>query len=761
MSPAPASRIDLGITGMTCTSCSARVERKLNKLEGVEASVNFATETAAVSYDAARTTPEELLDVIRATGYEGFLLGARGTDGTDGTNGTDANGSREAPSAAPSGADSDARDPRLPVSAALSAPVAALSMIPAWQFPLWQWVALALITPVYLWGGWPFHRAALTNLRHGAFTMDTLVSLGTTAAYGWSAWALFFGSAGRPGLVMHMSLSGHAQGQALYLETVGVVITFLLLGRRLEERAKGRSSEALRHLLSLGAKEATALRGGREERVPAAALRPGDRVVVRPGEQIPADGVVAEGRSAVDESMLTGESVPVEVGPGARVTGATLNSSGRLVVDVTRVGEESTLAQMGRLVAQAQAGKAPVQRLVDRIAQVFVPVVMAVSAATLAGHLLLGSGGAAEALTAAVAVLIIACPCALGLATPTALLAGTGRGAQLGLLIRGPEVLQSTKRIDTILLDKTGTVTTGRMRLRRVTPVGGFSPEEVLRLAAAVEAGSEHPIGRAIVAAHGSSAAGEEGEEATPEPARDFRATAGSGISARVGERAVSVGRPEGDLRAHPAVTAAQREGATAVAVLVDGEAAGVISVADAPKEGSAEAIAALRGLGLEPMLLTGDGPGAAKAAARAVGIPEDSVYAEALPGDKVARVAALQRRGRTVAMVGDGMNDAAALAQADLGLAMGAGTDVAIEASDITLMNNDLRSAAEAIALARRTLGIIRGNLFWAFAYNAVLIPVAALGLLNPMLAGIAMAASSVLVVSNSLRLRRFTGLR
>ncbi|MGV0342650.1 heavy metal translocating P-type ATPase [Corynebacterium mastitidis] len=740
MSPAPASRIDLGITGMTCTSCSARVERKLNKLEGVEASVNFATETAAVSYDAARTTPEELLDVIRATGYEGFLLGARGADGTD------ANGTRETPAAAPPGADPGARDPRLPVSAALSAPVAALSMVPAWQFPLWQWVALALITPVFLWGGWPFHRAALTNLRHGAFTMDTLVSLGTTAAYGWSAWALFFGSAGRPGLVMHMSLSGHAQGQALYLETVGVVITFLLLGRRLEERAKGCSSEALRHLLSLGAKEATALRGGREERVPAAALRPGDRVVVRPGEQIPADGVVAEGRSAVDESMLTGESVPVEVGPGARVTGATLNSSGRLVVDVTRVGEESTLAQMGRLVAQAQAGKAPVQRLVDRIAQVFVPVVMAVSAVTLAGHLLLGSGGPAEALTAAVAVLIIACPCALGLATPTALLAGTGRGAQLGLLIRGPEVLQSTRRIDTILLDKTGTVTTGRMRLRRVTPVGGFSPEEVLRLAAAVEAACAATMARRM----GCS-----------EPARDFRATAGSGISARVGERAVSVGRPEGDLHAHPAVAAAQREGATAVAVLVDGEAAGVISVADAPKEGSAEAIAALRGLGLEPMLLTGDGPGAAKAAARAVGIPEDSVYAEALPGDKVARVAALQRRGRTVAMVGDGMNDAAALAQADLGLAMGAGTDVAIEASDITLMNNDLRSAAEAIALARRTLGIIRGNLFWAFAYNAVLIPVAALGLLNPMLAGIAMAASSVLVVSNSLRLRRFRGLR
>ncbi|KQB84733.1 heavy metal translocating P-type ATPase [Corynebacterium oculi] len=733
------THIDLGITGMTCTSCSSRVERKLNKMEGVQATVNFATETASVSYDPSRTSPNALLDTIRATGYEGFRLHPEP-------------GATEAPKTAGEASQSATpkADTRLWLSTLLSLPVVVLSMIPAWQFPHWQWLAFALISPVFFWGGWPFHRAALINLRHGAFTMDTLISLGSTTAYAWSMWALFLGGAGEPGMVMHMSLSAHAHAgtSEIYLETVGVVISFLLLGRYFEDRAKGRSSEALRHLLNMGAKEATVLRGEREERVPVARLAVGDLVVVRPGEKIPADATVIEGTSAVDESMLTGESLPVEVTPGGRVTGATINTSGKLTLRVERVGEESTLAQIGRLVTQAQAGKAPVQRLVDRIAQVFVPVVMAISALTLAGHLLLGSGSTADAFAAAVSVLIIACPCALGLATPTALLVGTGRGAQMGLLIRGPEAIESARKIDTIVLDKTGTVTTGIMRLSEVITLGGYSEREALRLAAAVEAGSEHPIGKAIATAMG--------EEELP-AASDIQAHSGHGISGLVNGRRITVARPGPALREHEVVTRAQRSGATPVVMSVDDEPAAIIVVADTPKPTSAEAIAALRDLGLRPMLLTGDNAGAAATTARAVGISEEDVLAEVLPQDKVAQVAALQRQGRTVAMVGDGINDAAALAQADLGLAMGAGTDVAIEASDITLMNNDLRSAADALRLARRTLGTIRGNLFWAFAYNVVLIPVAALGLLNPMFSGIAMAASSVLVVSNSLRLRGF----
>ncbi|WPF66087.1 MULTISPECIES: heavy metal translocating P-type ATPase [unclassified Corynebacterium] len=732
---APA-QIDLGITGMTCTSCSSRVERKLNKMEGVRATVNFATETASVTYDPALTGPDSLLATIRATGYEGFPLRAEAGE---------AGGGEEAMAA--EGASKSKPDARLWLSALLSLPVVVLSMIPAWQFTHWQWLAFALISPVFFWGGWPFHRAALINLRHGAFTMDTLISLGSTAAYAWSVWALFLGGAGEPGMVMRMSLSAHAHaGTAeIYLETVGVVISFLLLGRYFEERAKGKSSEALRHLLSMGAREATVLRGEREERVPIAVLAVGDRAVVRPGEKIPADGVVIEGTSAVDESMLTGESLPVEMGPGARVTGATLNTTGRIVLRVERVGEDTTLAQIGRLVSQAQAGKAPVQRLVDRIAQIFVPVVIAVAALTLTGHLLLGSGSTADAFAAAVSVLIIACPCALGLATPTALLVGTGRGAQMGLLIRGPEAIESARRIDTIVLDKTGTVTTGAMSLREVIPLADLSEREVLDLAAAVEAGSEHPIGRTIAAA------------GTGLTARDAQAQPGQGISAQVAGRSVTVGRPHAALLDHEAVARARRDGTTPVAVSVGDTPVGIIVVADTPKPTSAEAVTALRDLGLRPMLLTGDNGGAATATARAVGIAEADVLAEVLPQDKVEHIAALQRQGRTVAMVGDGMNDAAALAQADLGLAMGAGTDVAIEASDITLMNNDLRSAADALRLARRTLGTIRGNLFWAFAYNVVLIPVAALGLLNPMFAGMAMAASSVLVVGNSLRLRGF----
>jgi Cu+-exporting ATPase len=745
LEPVDVIHLDLGITGMTCTSCSNRVERKLNKLDGVEATVNFATESASVDYDPSKADPEALIDTVRGAGYDAFAMAGETQDDTP----------DDSQSRVDTARDNEAADlkKRTIVSALVTVPVVLLSMVPALQFDNWQWAVLTMVTPVYFWGGAPFHRATLANLRDGAFTMDTLVSMGTTAAYLWSLWALFLGNAGMTGMTMEMHLlPSDTTMDEIYLETAAVVITFLLLGRWFETRAKGRSSEALRTLLDLGAKDATVLRDGAEVRVPAGKLQVDDVVVVRPGEKIAADGVVTDGSSAVDESMLTGESVPVEVTVGSTVTGATINTSGRILVTVSRTGEDSTLAQMARLVTDAQSKKAPVQRLVDRISQVFVPVVILVAIATLIIHIATG-GGVAPAFTAAVAVLIIACPCALGLATPTALLVGTGRGAQLGLLIKGPEVLESTRRVNTVVMDKTGTVTSGVMSVSEVTADADRdgSGEQLLTLAAAVEAGSEHPIARAIV---------REAEKHGPVPeVTDFNTTAGHGVTGRVDGSTVTVGRPATALpdALQHAFDRAQDAGGTPIVVEVDGRAAGVVTVRDTVKPTSAEAVAGLKELGLTPMLLTGDNEGAARAVAAEVGIDPAHVIAGVMPDEKVDHVEKLQAEGRNVAMVGDGVNDAAALAAAELGLAMGAGTDVAIEASDITLMNDDLRSAVDAIRLSRRTLGTIRGNLFWAFAYNVALIPVAAVGLLNPMLAGVAMAFSSVFVVSNSLRLRGF----
>ncbi|MDK8671200.1 heavy metal translocating P-type ATPase [Corynebacterium sp. MSK195] len=713
------SHLDLGVTGMTCTSCSSRVERKLNKLEGVSASVNFATEAAAIEYDSQTVSPQELISVVEGAGYGAFdMAGAKA----------------EEPQAEKSSDGALLR--RTIISGALSLPLMVVSMWPALQFSNWQWACAIIATIVYIFGGAPFHTATWTNLKHGSFTMDTLITMGTSAAYFWSLWALFFGNAGEPGMKMHMTLDANAaQMDHIYFESVGMVITFLLLGRWFEERAKGQSSEALRELLSLGAKEASVLREGGEQRIPIAQLQVGDVFVVRPGEKIATDGIVVAGNSAVDASMITGEPVPVEVGSGDTVTGATINASGKLEVRATKVGEDTVLAQMAQLVTDAQTSKAPVQRLVDRIAQVFVPAVIAVAALTLLAHLFFG--GVAPAFIAAVSVLIVACPCAMGLATPTAILVGTGRGAQLGLVIKGPEILESTRQIDTIVMDKTGTVTAGEMS---VTAVHG----DVLDLAAAVEHNSEHPIARAIA------------KERDVKPATDFAVVPG-GVEGTVEGVRVGVGKrqgPLGDLEAP--FRAAQDAGATPVVVTVNGQPAGVIEVRDTIKPSSAAAVAQMKELGLTPYLLTGDNAGAAQAVAAEVGI--DRISAEVLPEDKVDHIKELQAAGHTVAMVGDGINDAAALAQADLGLAMGAGTDVAIEASDITLMNGDLRCAADAIRLSRRTLAIIKGNLFWAFAYNVVLIPVAAIGLLNPLFSGLAMALSSVFVVTNSLRLKGFS---
>ena len=722
--------IELGVTGMTCTSCSSRVQRKLNKLDGVEAAVNFSTETATVDYDPGVTAPDKLIEAIRGAGYDAFAMAPPGGDEREeGASASDALDSARERTA-------ESLKNTVIWCALVSLPVLLVSMVPAWQFMNWQWAALAATTLVYFAGGAVFHRNTITNLRHGATTMDTLITLGTTAAYLWSIWALFFGTAGEPGMVMEMSLApGHHASDEIYLETVCVVITFLLLGRWFEVRAKGQSSQALRDLLTLGAKEASVLRDGTEVRIPTSQLVVGDEFVVRPGEKIPTDGIVVAGHSAVDESMLTGESVPVEVSDGSVVTGATLNTSGRLVARATRVGSDTTLSQMARLVRDAQAGKAPVERLVDRISAVFVPTVIAISVLSLVGHFLAGHD-TVTAFTAAVAVLIIACPCALGLATPTAILVGTGRGAQLGLLIKGPEMLESTRQVDTIVMDKTGTITSGDMG--------------VLELAAAAEAGSEHPIAEAIVRA-----------APTAPQASSFRNEPGLGVSALVDAHQVRVGRPPSDVgelgELETVFASAQEDGTTPVVVEVDGDVVGVISVRDTVKESSAAAVAQLRGLGLEPVMLTGDNSGAALAVAEEVGIDPANVTAGVMPEGKVDVVKRLQGEGRNVAMVGDGVNDAAALAQADLGLAMGTGTDVAIEASDITLINTSLGAVVDAIRLSRRTLRTIKGNLFWAFAYNALLIPVAAVGLLNPMLAGIAMAFSSVFVVMNSLRLRRF----
>ncbi|MDQ1674544.1 MAG: P-type Cu+ transporter, partial [Frankiaceae bacterium] len=647
---------------------------------------------------------------------------------------------------------------RLLVSAVLSVPVVVLAMVTPWQFDGWQWVSLALAAPVVTWGAWPFHRAAAVNLRHGAATMDTLVSMGVLAAVGWSLYALVFGDAGTIGMRhgFDFTVARDEGYRALYLEVAAGVTTFLLAGRYAEARSKRRAGAALRALLALGAKDVGVVRDGREQRIPLDRLVVGDVFVVRPGEKVATDGVVVDGTSAVDESLLTGESVPVEVGPGSAVVGATVNVGGRLAVRATRIGADTQLAQLARLVEQAQNGKAEVQRLADRVSSVFVPVVLVLALATLIGWLAL-SGDTAAAFTAAVAVLIVACPCALGLATPTALMVGTGRGAQLGIVLRGPEVLEATRAVDTVVLDKTGTVTTGRMALGDVVAVPGWDRSEILRLAAAAEAGSEHPIARAIV----------EGGGVTTQPVvRSFAASAGLGVQADVDGREVLVGRPsllaERGVPVDPALDAARRaaeaDGRTVVLVAVDGKAAGLLTVADEVKPTSAAAVDRLRALGLRPVLLTGDNATVARRVAAEVGI--DEVVAEVLPAEKVAVVARLQAEGRRVAMVGDGVNDAAALAQADLGLAIGTGSDVAIEASDLTLVSGDLRVAADAVRLARRTLATIRGNLVWAFGYNVAAIPLAAAGLLNPMIAGGAMALSSVFVVTNSLRLRRFAPL-
>ena len=718
--------VELGITGMTCASCANRIERKLNKLDGVVATVNYATEKAKVTFPGS-VSPDDLVATVEQAGYGATLPRAAEDDGL-----------------APLTEDPvDALRRRVVVSLVLSVPVVAMAMVPALQLEHWQWLSLVLAAPVVVWGAWPFHRAAWVNLRHGAATMDTLVSVGTLAALGWSLYALFLGTAGEPGMTHPFELTVERTDGAgnIYLEAAAGVTTFILAGRWFEARSKRRAGAALRALLELGARDVGVLRGSTEVRIRVEELAVGDLFVVRPGEKVATDGVVEQGSSAVDRSMLTGESVPVEVGPGGQVVGATVNAGGRLVVRATRVGADTQLAQMARLVEDAQNGKAEVQRLADRVSGVFVPIVIGLAVATLGFWL--GAGvGASAAFTAAVAVLIIACPCALGLATPTALMVGTGRGAQLGILIKGPEVLEQTRRVDTVVLDKTGTVTTGEMTLVDVVAAEGEDADEVLRLAGAVEDAGEHPIARAVAAAAR--------ERLGDLPAVDaFAAAAGHGVVGRVGDVEVSVGRPSGVVERAP--------GHTVVEVAWGGATRGWLSVADAVKPTSAEAVRRLRALGLRPVLLTGDHAGVAHAVAAEVGIDAADVVADVLPADKVDVVKRLQDEGRVVAMVGDGVNDAAALAQADLGLAMGTGTDVAIEAGDLTLVSGDLRVAADAIRLSRRTLTTIKGNLFWALAYNVAALPLAAAGLLNPMIAGAAMAFSSVFVVSNSLRLRRF----
>ncbi|WLP88851.1 heavy metal translocating P-type ATPase [Gordonia sp. NB41Y] len=750
------ARIDLDIEGMTCASCAGRIERKLNKLDGVSATVNFATERAQVDYPA-ELTPTDLIDVIRSAGYDADPVDDHpvADDSADGAGHTDP--------------ELDELRRRVVISAVLTVPVIILAMVPAWQFTYWQWLSLTLAAPVVVWGAYPFHRAAWINLRHGATTMDTLVSIGTLAAFGWSLYALFLGTAGEPGMTHGFDLvPQRGDGAAnIYLEAAAGVTTFLLLGRWFEKRARRRAGDALRALMELGAKDVVVLRGGVETRIPIEQLGVGDEFVVRPGEKIATDGVIVDGSSAVDTSMITGESVPVEATEGDTVVGATLNTSGRLVVRATHVGADTALAQMAKMVADAQAGKAAAQRLADRISAWFVPVVIAIAVATLGfwlGAAVADGSGVSLAFTAAVAVLIIACPCALGLATPTALMVGTGRGAQLGILLRGPEVLEQTRQVDTIVLDKTGTVTTGVMQVSGVHAVDATGAADdattsrVLAAAAAVEAASEHPIATAIVQAAQDLPVGS---------VSGFRSTEGVGVTGIVDGATVRVGSPREFADSLPAalrtaVDAAHERGATAVIVTIDAadgsgvpSAQGVIVVGDELKPTSAEAISELKRMGLTPVLLTGDNPGAARHVAAQVGI--ETVIAQVRPDEKVAAVVELQQQGHTVAMVGDGINDAAALAQADLGLSMGTGTDVAIAAADLTIVDGDLRKVIDAIRLSRRTLATIKGNLFWAFGYNVAALPLAAAGLLNPMIAGAAMAFSSVFVVANSLRLRRF----
>ncbi|EGE42776.1 heavy metal translocating P-type ATPase [Streptomyces sp. SID4928] len=752
---ADTAAVELAIGGMTCASCAARIEKKLNRMDGVTATVNYATEKAKVTYLGADVSVEDLIATVEATGYTARPPAPPASTASPGSNSTDPAGA-----AAPSEDDElTSLRQRLITAVLLAVPVIAMAMVPALQFDYWQWLSLTLTAPVVVYAAWPFHRAAWTNAKHGAATMDTLISVGTSAAFLWSLWALFFGTAGMVGMTHPFELTiARSDGAGnIYLEAAAGVTAFILAGRYFEARSKRKAGAALRALMELGAKEVRVLRDGVETTIPTAELQVRDRFVVRPGEKIATDGTVVEGSSAVDASMLTGESVPVEVTTGDTVTGATLNAGGRLVVEATRIGADTQLARMAELVEDAQNGKASAQRLADRISAVFVPIVIALALATL-GFWLGNGAGLTAAFTAAVAVLIIACPCALGLATPTALMVGTGRGAQLGILIKGPEVLETTRRADTIVLDKTGTVTTGRMTLQTTHTTHTTHTTEVLRLAGALENASEHPIAQAVATA----AADATGPLPTPE---DFTNVPGLGVQGIVEGHAVLVGREqllaEWEIRLPDhlaeAKRAAEAAGRTAITVAWDGEARAVLEVADAVKDTSAEAIRRLRALGLTPILLTGDNRAVAESVAAEVGI--DEVYAEVMPQDKVDVVKRLQAEGRSVAMVGDGVNDAAALAQADLGLAMGTGTDAAIEAGDLTLVRGDLNAAADAIRLSRRTLSTIRTNLFWAFAYNVGALPLAAAGLLNPMIAGAAMAFSSVFVVGNSLRLRTFKG--